>query len=103
MCWPWARFGGTRGRWPLPDPGEKPCRELSALSESLVQDRRVIGELETMEAHDNSQAGIRASPPKRGRFRVPAEGHLHQGLQWATSRRGWEPQENCCHPGEMVG
>lgn len=60
---------------------------------------RVLGELETMEAQENSQVGIRVSPPKRGRFRVPTKGHLQQCKQEGLGKQ----QENCCHRGGTVG
>lgn len=69
-----------------------------------------------MEAHENSQVGIRASPPKQGRFRVPTEEHLQQFLHHGQRAGGagkaarrtiailgaWWDEQDCVLGGVLV-
>lgn len=60
-----------------------------------------------MEAHENSQVGIGASPPKRGRLRDQKESSYSSACNMGNKQEGLEAaavqQENCCHHGDTVG
>lgn len=65
---------------------QKPCRELFCHPGFVLIP--LSGELKTMEARENSQVGVRASPPKQGRFRVPTEEQLQQCLHHGQQQEG---------------